>query len=124
MLIALIASVPAFYDSMMPTPATWATWMYLVGGVVLLGSAWQVQRSVGNPNHIPSTGRWGDRPGQIKLDVFLGIALMANAVLPQSNEAEPALIWRPHTKQVKGSAFSARRGRPRWYPLTLLIAQR
>ena len=94
MLIALIASVPAFYDSMMPTPATWATWMYLVGGVVLLGSAWQVQRSVGNPNHIPSTGRWGDRPGQIKLDVFLGLALMANAVLPQSNESEPALIWR------------------------------
>lgn len=94
MLIALIASVPAFYDSMMPTPATWATWMYLVGGVVLLGSAWQVQRSLGHPDHVPSKGRWGDSPGHIKLDVFLGIALMANAVLPQSNESEPALIWR------------------------------
>lgn len=94
MLIALIASVPAFYDSMMPTPATWATWMYLVGGVVLLGSAWQVQRSLGHPDHVPRKGRWGDSPGHIKLDVFLGIALMANAVLPQSNESEPALIWR------------------------------
>lgn len=94
MLIALIASVPAFYDSMMPTPATWATWMYLVGGVVLLGSAWLVQRRQGHPNHVPSKGRWGDSPGHIKLDVFLGISLMANAVLPQSNESEPALIWR------------------------------
>ena len=94
MLIALIASVPAFYDSMMPTPATWATWMYLVGGAVLLGSVWHLQRRQVSPNHVPSKGRWGDSPGHIKLDVFLGIALMANAVLPQSNESEPALIWR------------------------------
>lgn len=94
MLIALIASVPAFYDSMMPTPATWATWMYLVSGVVVLASAWHVQRSLSRVSPLPSRGRWGDRPGQLKLDVFLGLALMANAVLPQSNESEPALIWR------------------------------
>lgn len=94
MLIALIASVPAFYDSMMPTPATWATWMYLVSGVVLMGSAWHTQRALRGPDNDASQRRWGDRPGQLKLDIFLGVALMANAVLPQSNESEPALIWR------------------------------
>lgn len=94
MLIALIASVPAFYDSMMPTPATWATWMYLVSGAVLLASAWHTQRSLRDTNSDASQRRWGDRPGQLKLDIFLGVALMANAVLPQSNESEPALIWR------------------------------
>lgn len=94
MLIALIASVPAFYDSMMPTPATWATWMYLISGVVVLASAWRVQRRLGTPDHDPSRGRWGDRPSQLKLDWFLGAALLTNAVLPQSNESEPALIWR------------------------------
>jgi len=94
MLIALVASVPAFYDSMMPTPATWATWMYVVGGVVLLASAWQVQRRLEAPGHDPSRGHWGDHPAQLRLDWFLGVALLANAVLPQSNESEPALIWR------------------------------
>lgn len=94
MLIALIASVPAFYDSMMPTPATWATWMYLVSGVVVLASAWRVQRQLAAPGHDASRGHWGDRPAQLKLDWFLGAALLANAVLPQSNESEPALIWR------------------------------
>ncbi|MBU0916569.1 MAG: two pore domain potassium channel family protein [Gammaproteobacteria bacterium] len=97
MLIALVASVPAFYDSMMPTPATWATWMYLVSGLVLLASAWRVQRSLHQRAHEPSrahSGSWGEHPMQLKLDWFLGAALLANAVLPQSNESEPALIWR------------------------------
>jgi voltage-gated potassium channel len=94
MLIALVASVPAFYDSMMPTPATWATWMYLVSGVVLLASAWRVQRQLRGGAPEPSRGHWGERPLQLKLDWFLGAALLANAVLPQSNESEPALIWR------------------------------
>lgn len=94
MLIALVASVPAFYDSMMPTPATWATWMYLVSGVVVLASAWRVQRKLRDRAHEPSRGHWGERPMQLKLDWFLGTALLANAVLPQSNESEPALIWR------------------------------
>ncbi len=97
MLIALVASVPAFYDSMMPTPATWATWMYLVSGVVVLASAWRVQRSLAARAHEPSrahSGSWGERPMQLKLDWFLGAALLANALLPQSNESEPALVWR------------------------------
>ena len=97
MLIALVASVPAFYDSMMPTPATWATWMYLISGLVVLASAWRVQRSLRERAHEPSrsrSGHWGERPMQLKLDWFLGVALLANAVLPQSNESEPALVWR------------------------------
>lgn len=97
MLIALVASVPAFYDSMMPTPATWATWMYLVSGVVVLASAWRVQRGLAERAHEPGrshSGSWGERPMQLKLDWFLGAALLANALLPQSNESEPALVWR------------------------------
>lgn len=99
MLIALIASVPAFYDSMMPTPATWATWMYVVSGVVILFSAWRVQH-LGQGRHgaehgaQPRTRAWGQHPLEVKLDWFLGVALLLNAVLPQSNESEPALIWR------------------------------
>lgn len=97
MLIALIASVPAFYDSMMPTPATWATWMYLLSGAVVLASAWRVRQRVQRAAHAPGESgstAWGHRPLELRLDWFLGAALMLNAVLPQSNESEPALIWR------------------------------
>ena len=95
MLIALVASVPAFYDSMMPTPATWATWMYLVSGGVVLVSAWRVQAAVNlHGAQVLEQQHWGDHPIQLKLDWFLGAALVANAVLPQSNTSEPALIWR------------------------------
>lgn len=97
MLIALIASVPAFYDSMMPTAATWATWMYLVSGVVVLASSWRLQRSLAGSEHRQPSGgtlSWGRHSVDLKLDWFLGGALLLNAVLPQSNESEPALIWR------------------------------
>ncbi|TDP81645.1 voltage-gated potassium channel [Aquabacterium commune] len=91
MLIALIASVPAFYDSMMPTPATWATWMYVVSGFVVLGWAWSARRAArrGDNSHT-----WGMRPSEERLDWFLGASLLLSAVLPQSNESEPALAWR------------------------------
>jgi voltage-gated potassium channel len=98
MLIALIASVPAFYDSMMPTPATWANWMYLVSGGVLLASAWWTRRAQGASRRQEASGTqsaaWGHHPLQLKLDWFLGAALVANAVLPQSNASEVALLWR------------------------------
>ena len=95
MLIALVASVPAFYDSMMPTPATWATWMYAISGMVVLASAWREHRrgQVLQPDG-RVTSQWGDRPAHQRLDWFLGAALLANAVLPQSNTSEAALIWR------------------------------
>lgn len=95
MLIALIASVPAFYDSMMPTPATWATWMYVVSGFVVLSWAWSARRAarlgVGHPD---DTLTWGMRPAEERLDWFLGASLLVSAVLPQSNVSEPALAWR------------------------------
>lgn len=96
MLIALIASVPAFYDSMMPTPATWATWMYLLSGMVVLVSAWRVRRAIRLRGAAPDehSSVWGHHPMELRLDWFLGGALVLNAVLPQSNESEPALIWR------------------------------
>lgn len=97
MLIALIASVPAFYDSMMPTAATWATWMYLVSSAVVLATAWHQRRARFRHAH---SGAGGDtasglmRLAHEKLDWFLGGALLLSAVLPQSNESQPALIWR------------------------------
>lgn len=110
MLIALIASVPAFYDSMMPTPATWATWMYVVSGFVVLGWAWSARRAarktfrggggggVGAGSRSWAQGEdthtWGMRPAEERLDWFLGAALLLSAVLPQSNVSEPALAWR------------------------------
>ncbi|MDI1349961.1 potassium channel family protein [Aquabacterium sp.] len=102
MLIALIASVPAFYDSMMPTPATWATWMYVVSGFVVLGWAWSARRAArlvqhGGDRHRQlgdDTHTWGMRPSEERLDWFLGASLLLSAVLPQSNVSEPALVWR------------------------------
>jgi voltage-gated potassium channel len=96
MLIALTASVPAFYDSMMPTPATWATWMYLLSGTVVLVSAWRVRQALRKLGPAPDdqSHTWGHHPMELRLDWFLGAALLLNAVLPQSNESEPALIWR------------------------------
>lgn len=103
MLIALIASVPAFYDSMMPTPATWATWMYVVSGIVVLGWAWSARRAArlmqqGRGSHNRRLGddthTWGMRPAEERLDWFLGAALLSCAMLPQSNESEAALAWR------------------------------
>ncbi len=95
MLIALVASVPAFYDSMMPTLATWATWMYLISGMVVLGSAWYARyRGQLSPTMREHANAWGSRKSQEWLDWFLGVALVLNAVLPQSNVSQPALIWR------------------------------
>lgn len=101
MLIALFASVPAFYDSMMPTPATWATWMYLISGCVVLGSAWLHLRSHKLPHSdkeaslaLKRVAPWAKQQFDDKLDWFLGAALLLSAVLPQSNASEPALIWR------------------------------
>ncbi len=97
MLIALVSSVPAFYDSMMPTPATWATWMYLLSGFVVLASAWRLQwghRPASHGHDKAHSHAWGQHPMELKLDWFLGAALVLNAVLPQSNESELALMWR------------------------------
>lgn len=81
---------------MMPTPATWATWMYLLSGTVVLVSAWRVRQALRKLGPAPDdqSHTWGHHPMELRLDWFLGAALLLNAVLPQSNESEPALIWR------------------------------
>ena len=95
MLAALVASVPAFYDSMMPTQATWATWMYVVSGVIVLWTAWQERLHAKRAqSDDEDTYTWGARPVEERLDWFLGASLLLSAVLPQSNESRLALAWR------------------------------
>ena len=94
-LIALVASIPAFYDSLMPTPVTWAVGMYVLSGLVVLGSAWherrQSRRAATSPH--PSHA-WGMRPHQERLDWVLGVALLLTATLPESHDSPLALAWR------------------------------
>lgn len=98
MLIALVASVPAFYDSMMPTPATWATWMYIISGAVVVGTTWQARQARARQGNIdePTQGFSAlyPRTTQEGLDWFLGFGLLLSAVLPQSNVSHLGLAWR------------------------------
>jgi voltage-gated potassium channel len=95
MLIALIASIPAFYDSLMPTPVTWAIGMYVLSGLVVLGSAWRERRHARRAvAHQRVTRSWGMTPRQERLDWVLGIALLLTATLPESHDSPPALAWR------------------------------
>jgi voltage-gated potassium channel len=83
-IVALMASIPAFYDSLMPSPAIWANGLYLVAAGVLLASQWPAVTRVG---HIV----W--RSGQ-GADIALAAALVVCAVLPTSHTSVPALGWR------------------------------
>jgi len=56
MLIALVASTPAFYDSLMPTPAYWAGWLYVISGMLVLFSAWQEHRLSRKTKSKPADG--------------------------------------------------------------------
>ena len=44
-IVALLASIPAFYDSLMPHPAVWANGLYVISGLVLFGSVWHATRA-------------------------------------------------------------------------------
>lgn len=95
MLIALVASTPAFYDSLMPSPATWAVGLYVLSGLVVLGSAWYERRLAGRaPVHRQDTHSWGMTAHQERLDWVLGVALLLTAMLPESQASMPALVWR------------------------------
>jgi voltage-gated potassium channel len=93
MLLALVASIPAFYDSLMPVPASWAVALYLLCGLLVLGATWQAWQSTARP-----------QPGQtnahalaltaVKADVVLGLALLVCAVLPPSSTSVGALSLR------------------------------
>lgn len=74
MLMALVASTPAFYDSLMPIPANWANAMYALSGILVFAAAWKQPR--------------------VKVDWLLGAALIACAVLPPSSQSIGALSWR------------------------------
>lgn len=95
MLIALVASIPAFYDSLMPTPVTWAVGMYVFSGLVVLGSAWQERRhALRAAANLRETHSWGMTPHQERLDWALGVALLLTATLPESHDSRAALAWR------------------------------
>lgn len=83
-IVALLASIPAFYDSLMPQPAFWANGLYLVSGGVLLASV-RPTASLFN--------RTALRSGQ-GVDMALAVALLMCAVLPASHTSVPALGWR------------------------------
>lgn len=83
-IVALLASIPAFYDSLMPEPAFWANGLYVISGAVLLASV--------RPNASLLVGaNWRSGRG---VDVALAAALVTCAVLPASNTHAAALGWR------------------------------
>jgi voltage-gated potassium channel len=90
-LLALVASIPAFYDSLMPVPAMWASAMYLISGLLVLASAWyQTRRGMANEGGL-TKARWRAQAGG---DWLLGLALLVCAVLPASSQSVGALSWR------------------------------
>jgi voltage-gated potassium channel len=89
-LMALMASIPAFYDSLLPMPAAWAAAMYLISSVLVLASAWQQRRQ--RLAHGHASGSWW-RPQQ-SADWLLGGALLVCAALPASSHSMGALSWR------------------------------
>lgn len=78
MLMAMMVSIPAFYDSLMPTPAPWAAAMYVLSGLLVWLSTWR------QPRHHASQGK----------DWLLGLALLSCAALPHSSQSIGALSWR------------------------------
>jgi len=93
LLLALVASIPAFYDSLMPTPAPWAIGLYLLSGVLVLGATWHARRQAQgrNAGETGSTGTQGRWRAQQHTDALLGLALLVCAVLPPSSHSVGAL---------------------------------
>lgn len=83
-IVALLASIPAFYDSLMPEPSFWANGLYVLSGVVLLVSVRPTASLLRGVN-------W--RSGQ-GVDMALAAALFVCAALPASNTHTAALGWR------------------------------
>jgi voltage-gated potassium channel len=90
-LMALVASIPAFYDSLLPMPAMWAMVMYVVSGLLVLFSAWQQGRRQSTKSRHTSS-RW--MPPPQSADWLLGAALLLCAALPPSSQSTGALSWR------------------------------
>lgn len=88
LLLALLASIPAFYDSLMPQPAQWAIVLYVLSGSMVLWAAWvQMRRQHRDASH----GAWSLRR---RSNWLLGMALLSCAMLPPSSQSAIALSWR------------------------------
>lgn len=87
MFTALLVSIPAFYDSMMPTPAAWATALYALSSILIFMSTWQQKA----PPHVESQGVW---QAQRSADWLLGAAMLSCTLLPNSSASPGALGWR------------------------------
>lgn len=86
MLMALAASIPAFYDSLLPTPESWAVGLYVLSGLMVWVSAWTVPGM--------RAGRTAGRLRRGGPDLLLGAALLVCALLPPSHSSHAALGWR------------------------------
>ena len=91
LLLALLASTPAFYDSLMPAPASWAAAMYVVSAMLVFGAAWLQMRK--KPAHHGSESRWRWSSPHTA-NCLLGAGLLSCAVLPPSSQSTAALSWR------------------------------
>lgn len=92
--LALLASIPAFYDSLMPMPGAWAPVLYgLSGTLVLAWLAWQgrahARGPAGHPGPPPRT--WAGRAASAWADGGLGLGLLLAACLPASSSSPLAL---------------------------------
>lgn len=86
MLTALVVSIPAFYDSLMPVPSAWIVSLYGLSGVLTLGSTWGR-----TPRSTDSRTFWSQPQ---HADRVLGGAMLISALLPHSNNSTGALSWR------------------------------
>ncbi len=90
--VALLVSIPAFYDSLMPTPGAWAQLLYGLSGVLVLATVWRQRRPHRAAHRSESASAlWAGRPAAEVGDVLLGAALLAAAVLPASSASVAAL---------------------------------
>lgn len=91
MLMALAASIPAFYDALLPTPESWAESLYVLSALMVWLSAWSARRAR------PASPRRRRRDRLLHeggADVALGAALLVCALLPPSHVSRAALGWR------------------------------
>jgi len=91
LLVALLASIPAFYDSLMPQPASWAAPLYVVSALMVLGTAWMQMRKKAMHGGSHTHGKWA---AQYRINWVLGVALFSCALLPPSSQFVWTLSWR------------------------------
>ncbi|MGE5450321.1 MAG: potassium channel family protein [Acidobacteriota bacterium] len=86
MLTALVISIPAFYDTLMPQPTVWSLVLYGVSGMLIGASTWRLAQGSD-----ASQGNWSQPH---PMDRLLAAGMFACAFLPYSNNHAGALAWR------------------------------